>query len=289
MILIITPCIVVLACALFTIFRFYQSEKFVKTQEQWLFSFIRNSRRLIEHLPKHRGMANAFLKGDGSFKSPLMSIQSEIDSDLEALKKLLMKKEAVIKDDAIQYMFDDWQTLKQQVLTLSPQVSFSKHTRLIGQFLETLEDTTELTYFKNRIDNFHQRLLNSIVSDIPLLAETIGQARGIGTGVAAQAECSVENRIKLIYLLERSKKIINNSLNPLLNYGKIDSSPLKSEFDTSMNNCNTFLDTLRSTLIDAESIEIEPNQYYQTATHAIESTYTLFDKILPIIENTKTH
>jgi len=285
MFLILTPCIVIIACAVFTMIKFWQNDNFAQLQGRWLFIFIKKSRLLMEHLPKHRGMANAFLKGDASFKSALMSMGESIDSDFDGLKKIAFLKEAAIDKKEIQKIFDEWLQLKKYFFDMPPEESFTKHSILINKFLEIVEDTAEVTYVNNHIDGIEQQLFNAVVSDIPLLAETLGRARGLGTGVAAQAECSVENRIKLIYLLEKSKKLINKSLRPLVINDTLNTSGLKDSINDSIGNCNEFFDMLQSTLIDAEKIDIEPGEFYQSATGAIESAFFLFDKMFPVVEN----
>lgn len=47
--------------------------------------YIAHVRKMLEHLPLHRGMANAFLNGDHSFQEKMNSVQTNIANDITTI------------------------------------------------------------------------------------------------------------------------------------------------------------------------------------------------------------
>ncbi len=167
-------------------------------------SFIHHVRRALGHLPQHRGMANAFLNGDQDFREKMTQMQSEIDHDIDAINDCMTRHPLtpvlLTRWDKIQ---NGWATLKNEVKTISPTDSFERHSVLISEILYIVSDTSDEMRVSEHPDDEKKRIARTTFELLPTIIETIGQARGIGTGAAAKGTLITAVRIKLEFLLGR--------------------------------------------------------------------------------------
>lgn len=283
MFIILIPFVVIICTIIVAVLISLRTDKRVKNRHKWTFEFIRIARRLVEHLPQHRGMANAFLKGDASFEEKLCAQQALIEDDFVEFKRITSHPLSVFDDAVFQVICKDWLYIKDHIFNLEPETSFSLHTLLISRLMDQIEDTCELTSLYESGAN--KLLIRALASDLPRLTESLGQARGLGAGVAAQASCTLAEQLKLKFLTNKCDKIFEETLIPLLDSG----SRLLESRDGVLRACldkgQAFIMMVRNELIDVEEVRIEPAQYYANATQAIEESFRLFDSLLAAAKN----
>ena len=278
MFIILIPVVVIVCAIIFAVWVSMRTERRVKNRHDWTFQFIQVARRLVEHLPQHRGMANAFLKGDASFQEKILALQKMIEEDFVELKRIAAHPISAFEDSVLQVIQKDWVHIKDHVFTFDAEKSFAIHSLLISKFLDQIEDTCELTSLYESSPN--KLLIKALASDLPQLTESLGQARGLGAGVAAQASCSLSEQLKLKFLVTKCDKIFEETLGPLLNSSGSTLTSQEGLFRTCLEKGRGFVATVRNELIDVQEIHIEPAQYYADATQAIEESFRLFDSLL---------
>lgn len=232
-------------------------------------------RKLIENIPKHRGMANALLQGDENFKANLPPLQAEISQSLQQLKNACDRLELANICSAMNNIHGKWTSLVSQVHALEPQKSFELHSELIEYILYFMEDVAnDLGLYK--CDFSGAELL---ICKLPRLTEVLGQARGIGTGVATKQHCDVSTRVKLKFLHQRIDEILANLFN------EIPSSEQKllAQYYVTQEHTKSFLVLLQDEIINSHNITIKSDEYYSRATDAIGSNFALFDMLLPFV------
>ena len=279
MLIILIPVLVILCTIVLALLISVRTERQMKNRHNWTFSFIQTARRLVEHIPQHRGMANGFLKGDVSFQEKILSLQAVIEEDFAAYRQVADHPLSVAETDSLQRIYSDWQSLKEQVFNLDPETSFDRHSLLVSKLLDQIEDVCELTSLHEYNDG-NVLLVRALVTDLPRLTESLGQARGLGAGVAAQAHLSVAEQLKLKFLTDKCNDIFENTIGPLLNSNSKVLASQKAEFRACLEKGRGFINTVRNELINAEEISIESTQYYSDATQAIEESFSLFDSLL---------
>lgn len=264
------------------------SHKRQRIQALWAAQWLRHLRDLLELFPKHRGMANAFLKGDASFRASMEKLQQQADAKLESMRKLIAERNECSEHRILRPIEQDWRTIKQNVYNMSAERCFAAHSRLIALVIERLEDDAlELLEFAASQRSQHQQQITSVISmltrDLPHIVESIGQARGIGTGVATQQSSSVANRVNLKYLHSNALSIIENKLAPLRSMltRQQDLSTMESCLDNAVTSSNQFLSLLKAELVDTPNPTVAPDVYYQQGTSAIEAELRLFDQLFP--------
>ena len=112
------------------------------------------------------------------------------------------------------------------------------------------------------------------------MTEVLGQARGIGTGAAAQAKLTTQNRSKLSYLHKKASATCANTTTILASQ-EIKSSAL--DFSQCQKSMGLFLNTLDRELLSAKVIQIESEHYFAIASDAIglsfKQLYSLMDEV----------
>lgn len=283
MILFLTPILIIVLLVIFTFYLSHARARKRKNQLKWLFDFLRCGRRLIQYVPAHRGMANAFLKGDASFKNKMSEMQSNIDQNFEQLLIVAENPLSVVETNEVNYLATQWSELKNNVFNYSAEQSFAKHTAIVTGLLEIMEDAAELASI-SAASKESLLITKAVMRELPQLTETLGQVRGLGTGVAAQGECSVANRIKLSFLRENGMGILNDTINSLLDSNHLKLDVIKSPLQACKDKAHRLFDCINDKLLTATVINISSNEFYATATVAIDESFVLLDKLLDVLE-----
>ena len=261
----------------------------------WVTQWVRQLRGLLELFPKHRGMANAFLKGDDSFRLSLEKLQREVDTKLLSMRQLIAECGDCYEPRLIQPIEQQWQSIKERVFSMPAQQSFALHTQLISLVIERMEDDSlELQAFAQNHGHLTS-LIAMLTRELPQVVESIGQARGIGTGVAAQRSSTVANRINMKFLHGHTLSIINNKLVPLRStshqYHGLEDHRMERQgregqgmeeiIDRAVSAAQSFLNLLHSELIVTANPTVSPETFYQQGTAAIDAGFRLFDQLFP--------
>jgi methyl-accepting chemotaxis protein len=256
----------------------------LRAEAVWAAKWVQQLRRLLELFPKHRGMANALLKGDDSFHQPLQNLQREVDRQMEMMRGLIKESHAQGAQDLLRPIEQQWQAIRDGVFTLQAGRSFVLHTRLIAQVIERMEDDSLVLQREVQNDKSLGSLLNVLTHDLPHIVESIGQARGIGTGVAAQRASSVANRVNLKFLHGKTASIIDGHLSLLRSSAKRYQEMglnFYDEIDQAVSSAQTFTAVIHSELIEKTTPTIAPDEFYRQGTAAIDAGFQLFDKLYP--------
>lgn len=283
--LIIVPLTLILFLVVLAVYFSFQNKRQQRKQLYWFFRYLRVMHKIIQHVPQHRGMANAYLKGDYSFKPKMLEMQKLIIVELESLRRLVAESSSIVNIKDVIEAEEKWVSIEQQVFSMLPADSFNKHTFLVTSFLNMMEDSSELTTMgSSKNSDKNKLLITAVIRDIPHLTEMLGQARGLGTGVAAQAECTVANRIKLNFIYNNGMKVLSETIKKLLDSHQANLSSNKPALDLCWEKTNNFLLCMKENLIEANKIDINPAQFYSTATEAIDVNFNLLSELLGALE-----
>lgn len=251
--------------------------------------YIQGLRKLTENIPSHRGMTNAYLAGDHSFKNKILAKRADIDADIMAIDAI----DARLGEQLDAH--EQWLAIKQEWSRvrglgdsqLSAKEIFAAHSELIANVIALIShvgDTSNLILDPD-LDSYY--LMDAIVNKLLHVTENLGQARGAGAGVAARGTITLNERIKLTILANKIEDNINGVIsgmqvafreNPTLE------PALKTSLDKSAQEVNTFLQTLNNELITQNAISLDPNNLFTLGTSAIVSNYQLYDNIAPQLD-----
>lgn len=247
---------------------------------------ITHLRRLLESLPQHRGMANALLQGDDSFRSKLDTLQTQINRDMHTMSDLLISADHWGAAERAQHVLDAWNTIYQQLNNLAAPESFGRHTALITELLYLINDVADAAGLLNSTEN--GRLIDVAINSLPLVTETLGQTRGMGTGVAARGKCASDMRVKLRYLLTNARQVaseVNQAVRGTLTergagQDTVFTDRAGTALDESQQATQAFLLLLENGVIHDRRVEVASTDFYAAGTEAIQHSFTLLDAIL---------
>ena len=245
-------------------------------------------RKLIEDVQQHRGMLNAYLRGDTSFKEKIILKESQIEDDIRANEAVDQRLGVTLKTtERWSALKENWQTLKGKAFSLRPQESFEAHTALIAEILSLLAhvgDTSNLI-LDPVLESYY--LMDTVVIKLPSLIEKTGKLRGLGTGVAAQQRMTASEQAQL-RLLSNLIKSANDSLGRGLQVAFDKNPSLKSKLEIyvqeSFKATNLYLELLDQEIIQSQTIGIKPADYFAEGTKTLDAQFRLYDLVSPALD-----
>lgn len=223
---------------------------------------------LMTVVQQHRGISAALLNGDQAFAPRQIAKQAEIDAALSTLNLTIQADRALASSrEDLKSLSEEWAGLRTSVRNLDPTLSYIQHTDLVRRILHFIGDIGERAGLLEVRDRRVAKLLETLLLRLPLLVETVGQVRAMGTGFAAKGRCGAVGRIRLTFMGRRIEDCLS----------QIDPS-LKDLGQDSQEKVKVLLDLLTSRIIAAEHIDIAPERYFQVSTEAIDACLVLWRK-----------
>lgn len=242
----------------------------------------RLAKQLLLDLQQHRGMVNAFLSGDSSFKPKIEQKQAAIGQDIAALDAL--HGQGLMTGKRWEGIRSTWQSLHTGCLALPADESFRRHSELIRAVLYSMGDIAERSQIVARC-TADFALVDALWSKLPAVAEGLGQARGIGSSVAAKGYCSSVARIKLRFLEEHISETIGLVNSDLAHADIAQAVPFTRAWKETHAAVHEFLVLLDEKLINTERPAIDAEHYFNAGTKAMDAVFHAFDQASSALES----
>jgi methyl-accepting chemotaxis protein len=245
-------------------------------------------RQLYQDLPQHRGMTNAYLNGKASFKNKIMAKREDISADITAIDAIDEQFGEKFKTTVLwNEIKKDWSSLRNKSFTTAANTVFDEHTRLVAKLYSLFEQVSNqsgLTLDPKLNTSF---IMDTLIYKLPLVTENMGQARGLGSGIAASSNITLHNRVKLGTLLAT----INNNSNATdrnLELALAENDGLSEQISELMSErtktMNTFVQTVNEEFLLKDFITIDSSQFFALGTTAIKANYQLYDTLAPALD-----
>jgi hypothetical protein len=224
---------------------------------------------LIKMLQQHRGLTYGYLRGDETLRKNLLSVESSVQAHLQnALTNFLSDEEKERWEGFVSH----WKRMVQNNLRISPENNLEQHNLMISNLLFLVEDLSESHCLDEIELNERDKSVSLGWIGILRTAEWVGQARALGTGIAASEKCSSVERIRI--------KFIRGKINALSqDVYAWERSPFSDQGNNNevFKHLETFLSTLDNRLIAPSSPTVSASEYFDLATKAIDEFLALFD------------
>jgi diguanylate cyclase (GGDEF)-like protein len=242
-------------------------------------------RHFFEDTQQHRGLANIVLNGDTEFTPMLFQKEKSILNDISlvnaAEKELDNKWRKISTWPQIE---QEWKAVEKQQMQLDPTQSFTLHTKIIKDSLLLI---TQLNIHTNlELDSDNHTYIKSLISKLPEMLETIGQARGLSAGAAAKKELSESEVYRLITLSGTINPQFEDIKKGLLDFVKTKNTQDKliADMDKFVNAYTIFRDAVDATVLKGSySLKIKPMELFDLGTDALNAGFKLYDEGLPIL------
>ena len=248
-------------------------------------TYLQSARMPMQYIQQHRGMTAAYLNGASEFKSRIMSKRRDVDKYLAQLQQTENELGEVLQTKgSTGKLVRQWETIKANSLNQKASEAIKAHSKLVADILTLMvkvADNSEIT-LDPKLDSYYVGA--ALVSSLPNLMENMGQARAVGSSIAAKGEFSQESYVKISVLLSN----INNYATQLaagLAAAVAENDVIKRDLGRMIEANNKAVSEmkhlLQDELIKPEKITISSDKVFNTATHAINGSYKLFDAMAP--------
>ncbi|MDH5471416.1 MAG: methyl-accepting chemotaxis protein [Gammaproteobacteria bacterium] len=260
--------------------------RFAKKEIQGV-QYLHHVRDVMEHMPKHRGMANAYLSGQKEFKSKVIAQRAIVDEHLNDLREYNQEfAEEFHTEDKLKTIINDWDSLKSETFDLTVQESFKRHTDLLEKliaFIAYVADQSNLI-LDPELDTFY--LMDILVNRIPVLTEKTGQLRGLGASIINNAGFAdgQENRLnKLEVFSHINEEGVNKSMAGAIAANKTIERRLAGVAEKVETALGVFDEDMQK-LFRKEFAELDGTDFFNKGTKSIEASFALYDEVSPLLE-----
>ncbi len=244
--------------------------------------------RLVQHLPKHRGMTNAFLSGNENFKAKILAERKQLAEDIRLIDEADQRLGAQLgTTEQWNNIKNTWSRLEAEAFTGSANEIFSRHTLLIAEVLDLLKrasDNSNLT-LDPVLDSYYIGYV--IVNLVPQVVENLGQARGLSSGIAVRKAISRKENIKLASLISTAQHNINDlkrGMQVLKQENSNLSNIIGSQVQQTIVNSENYLKFLNSSILDSDHIAVQSSTVFSRGTETIEANFKVLDMLAPELE-----
>ncbi|UCV04905.1 nitrate- and nitrite sensing domain-containing protein [Dechloromonas denitrificans] len=226
---------------------------------------------LLIHVQKHRGMSSAWLAGDAGFLPRLRDQAVLVETLLPALQAHARLEGArplpCFTANEVGLFIFRWRNLVESQAGKQAEQSIAEHGQLIAQLLRWLSALGERRIEPlfagdqlGRVRNFAHRL--------PLLTECLGQARAIGSSVAARQACSAVARVRLMFLVGRAEALLDQAAQAA-DDGRISRQARSMIGDLTH--------VVRTSMLLNDGVSVSPDAYFVIASRAIDAVVAWID------------
>jgi len=234
---------------------------------------------LVDNLQQHRGMLNATLSGDNSFKTKITQTQKQINSTLSELNDELKNTALNTHLEHLNKIQSSWAKLYPTVYSLSRLESLKKHTAIVQSTLFLMTNIAE----ENQLlkdSCYPEELVDIIWHCIPNTAEALGKTRAAGSGIAATGVCGAIDHIKVGFLIKHindTTKIVEVGLKNL-QHESSDFNKLFTTYKSIQSGVHDLMDTLQHKIVEPKSPQITAGLFFEQATVCLNKVYGFFDQ-----------
>jgi hypothetical protein len=227
-------------------------------------------RALMSGFQRHRGLSNGVLCGDESLIQDLANTGQQ-------LKLLISQAPGDVHQQGWAGLIDHWSRMRAGK-AVDPHNNLLQHHLMIRNTIFLMEDVaSEVDLTCGRVE---LQYLPCIWKDVVQAAEWAGQARALGTGIAAAGCSSAQQRVRMRFLYHKIELLSGTSFSTLQRQMKKYPETLSLDLARSQQVVREFLQCIERELLGSESPGIAAKAYFKQATEAIDELLALVDASL---------
>ncbi|MDA7088740.1 nitrate- and nitrite sensing domain-containing protein [Pseudomonas sp. SA3-5] len=229
-------------------------------------------RALIAGFQRHRGLSNGVLCGDASLSQDLAAARQGLDQHIRAAQELESSHR-----DAWNSLIDHWSRMREG-RSSDRANNLSQHHLIIRNSIFLMEDVaSEIDLSEGRAELGY---LPCIWREVVQAAEWAGQARALGTGMAAAGQSSAEQRVRMRFLYQKIELLAGTAFATLQRHATAHPQINGLRLEHRQQVVADFLRCIKQELLGQEQPVIAAKTYFQRATQAIDELLALVDAAL---------
>lgn len=229
-------------------------------------------RTLIAGFQRHRGLSNGVLCGDASLSQDLAAARQGLDQHIRAAQELDSSHR-----DAWNSLIDHWSRMREG-RSSDRANNLTQHHLIIRNSIFLMEDVaSEIDLSEGRAELGY---LPCIWREVVQAAEWAGQARALGTGMAAAGQSSAEQRVRMRFLYQKIELLAGTAFATLQRHASEHPQANGLRLEHREQVVADFLRCIQQELLGQEQPVIAAKTYFQRATQAIDELLALVDAAL---------
>lgn len=270
----------------------YERESEILKKEGDGLIYISALKPLYINMAQIRGMTNAFLNGNTGFHSDIMEKRETVNQKLTQLMNVDARFNTKFRlGDEAKQIQQAWSSINATAFERPSEEVFENYTALITDVL----DLSSLVYNRSELvldKQIDSHLLTNAVSErIPLIAETLGKARGLGAGIAASQSLDMAQALKMKAFLQTiaaNRTALEHNYKEIFSYNADVEKTEKTAAETTFKMIDEFISNTNKEIIGASTIQIDSSQYFALGTDTINSVLKLNEISLKEIDTIMT-
>lgn len=222
--------------------------------------------RLLSMLQQHRGLSSGWLAGDRSFEARMLGKRGEIEALFGELapfvaRESLQARPCLCSNDLSLFRFK-WRTLVDELARGNVEQNIAQHSHLISRVLDWLAAFGEARIELAGGACLPPGLVRNYANRLPALSECLGQARAIGSSVAARRACPAVARVRLMFLVARAESLLEQAC------AAADPGVLGGRAKSAV---ALMASTVRMEMLDASGVTLSADSYFALSTRAVDA------------------
>lgn len=263
-----------------------QEVQTVKHEQEGL-SYITSLRQLIQHVPEHRGMTNAYLNGNAAVRDKIMAKREQIQSDIAQIDQINQQFQQNLQVQT------SWPGIKSQLHQVQQEAFdgpaaevFARHSALIESLRGLMFEVSNQSHltFDDQMETFF--MINLVVERFPVVTDQLGIVRGMGSGLAAAGLVTHQQDSKLTGLTAQTMaqlKVVNRNLDAMSSASRALQTSMAGDVAAMNEKANGFLNLVKRELLRTGPVDVDSNNVFAQGTEAIGRVFALYDAMLPAI------
>lgn len=234
---------------------------------------------LLAGLQQHRGLSSGWLAGDANFEARMLQRRREIESLMPSLRPGLQRES---EEACPCFTLNDWKLFQfrwRELVEALPQASIhdniDRHNQLIARLLGCLAALGESRLELPLGGRLPPGVARNFASRLPALTECLGQARALGSSVAAQGGCSPVARVRLTFLVARAEALLKGA-------GAAEQGG--DVVEAAQRLVRTMATMVRTELLAGSGVRISSEHYFDAASRAIDAVFAWIESSGAVVE-----
>ncbi len=250
--------------------------------------YISALRQVYQHLAQHRGMTNAFLNGDDTFRGKILEVRKAIARDLSRVDSVDARYgDAFRARRAWGAIREQWRQLEARAFDGPAEEVFTAHSQLIARIYDLFGNVANHSGLLLDPALNTTFLADALVYRLPRVTENLGQARGLSSGVAARGGISLQQRVQLSTMLANvtaNKKDVADGMRISFDLNPGLEERLGGLLRDAQARVQDFGGLLEREILDVTEIRADPGALFAAGTRAIQANYRLYDALVPELD-----
>jgi len=251
--------------------------------------YIIEVKQVQKYIQRYRGMTYAsFEHEQKQYENEIELHEKLIGRQIEDIRALSAEYDHLLQVDSLWATIEaDWADLVNYTPGYSRQQFLKHSTALLDRINMLIKYVADSSGMILDNDRFRYYLTDTIVNELPIITETLGQMRSLGRRLAEErlvSEAEVQQMLMYSSVIENFLNNIETNSNLIKNeVGEFNRS---IEHMVKYTNIETykFLDKVRYEFVDCNgNVSIDPYEYYLMANNAIEKNFQLYDAIIYVL------